>query len=180
MRQPFFTIGHGTRSIEAFVHLLQLAEVALVVDIRTVPRSRANPQYNADALPQSLAAFGIDYIHLVELGGLRARSKTVPASVNGFWENQSFHNYADYAMGAEFRAAFDRLVEMGRARRLAVMCAESVWWRCHRRIVADYLIARGEAVFHLMDPDKIEPATMTPEAVPQPAGRLAYPAPAPA
>jgi uncharacterized protein (DUF488 family) len=179
MRQPFFTIGHGTRSTEAFVHLLKLAEVALVVDIRTVPRSRANPQFNADTLPQSLAASGIDYVHMVELGGLRARSKTVPASVNGFWENQSFHNYADYAMGAEFRAPLDRLVEMGRARRLAVMCAESVWWRCHRRIVADYLIARGETVFHLMDHDRIEPATMTPEAMPQPDGRLAYPPPAP-
>ena len=178
MRQPFFTIGHGTRSIEAFVHLLKLAEVALVVDIRTVPRSRANPQYNRDVLPDSLAAFGIAYTHLVELGGLRSRSKTVPASTNGFWVNQSFHNYADYAMSAEFRAALDRLVEMGRAQRLAVMCAESVWWRCHRRIVADYLIARGEAVFHLMDHDRMEPASITPQAVPQADGSIAYPPPA--
>jgi uncharacterized protein (DUF488 family) len=174
MRQPFFTIGHGTRTIGEFVRLLQRAEVKLVVDIRTVPRSRANPQYNADILPQSLAAFGIGYMHMVELGGLRSRSKTVPASVNAFWENQSFHNYADYAMSAEFRAALDRLMELGRGQRLALMCAESVWWRCHRRIVADYLIARGDPVFHLMDHDRIEPATMTPEAVREADGTLAY------
>ncbi|PSJ62378.1 DUF488 family protein [Pseudaminobacter soli (ex Li et al. 2025)] len=175
MRQPFFTIGHGTRTIDEFVHLLQRAEIKLVADIRTVPRSRANPQYNADVLPQNLTPFGIGYMHLVELGGLRSRSKTVPAAVNGFWENQSFHNYADYAMSAEFRAALDRLVELGQAGRLALMCAESVWWRCHRRIVADYLIVRGETVFHLMDDDRIEPASMTPEAAPQADGTLAYP-----
>src|SRR6185312_4805385 len=125
-----------------------------------------------DVLPGSLAAVDIGYAHLVELGGLRARSKTVPAPVNGFWINQSFHNYADYAMGAEFRAGLDRLLVLGRAQRLAVMCAESVWWRCHRRIVADYLIARGEAVFHLMDHDRIEPASITPQAVPRADGSI--------
>ncbi|MDH6231066.1 uncharacterized protein (DUF488 family) [Mesorhizobium soli] len=175
MQQPFFTIGHGTRTIDEFVHLLQRAEVKLVVDIRTVPRSRANPQYNADVLPQNLAPFGIGYTHIVELGGLRSRSKTISATVNSFWENQSFHNYADYAMSADFGAALHRLVELGRAQRLALMCAESVWWRCHRRIVADYLIVRSETVFHLMDHDRIEPATMTPEAVRQADGTLAYP-----
>jgi len=178
MRQPFFTIGHGTRTIDEFVHLLRHADVRLVVDIRTVARSRANPQYNADALPESLAPFGIGYMHLSELGGLRGRSGTVPATVNGFWENRSFHNYADYAMSAEFRAGLNRLIALGRVERLALMCAESVWWRCHRRIVADYLMARGETVFHLMDHDRIEPATLTPQAVVQADGTLAYPGPA--
>ncbi|WP_019171967.1 DUF488 family protein [Pseudaminobacter salicylatoxidans] len=175
MRQPFFTIGHGTRTIDEFVHLLRHADVRLVADIRTVPRSRANPQYNGDVLPDSLAPFGIGYTHPVALGGLRGRSRTVPAQVNGFWENQSFHNYADYAMSDEFRAALESLIALGRTERLALMCAESVWWRCHRRIVADYLIARGETVFHLMDHDRIDPATLTPQAVVRADGALVYP-----
>lgn len=99
MTAPFFTIGHSTRSISDFVDLLRTTSVQLVVDVRTVPRSRTNPQYNRDALPENLAPFQIGYEYVAELGGLRGKSRTVPADLNGFWSNQSFHNYADYAVG---------------------------------------------------------------------------------
>ncbi len=165
MAQPFFTIGHSTRRLEEFTGLLVPNGVSLLVDVRTVPRSRTNPQYNADALPASLAASGIGYEHIASLGGLRGRRRDVPPGVNGYWENQSFHNYADYAMGAEFRAGLGRLIALGGERRCAIMCAESVWWRCHRRIITDYLLARGLDVFHIVSSDVPEPAKMTPDAV---------------
>ncbi len=165
MAQPFFTIGHSTRAIEEFTGLLVPNGVALLVDVRTVPRSRANPQYNFDVLPASLAKIGIGYEHIASLGGLRGRRRDVPSEVNGYWENRSFHNYADYALGEEFRAGLARLVALGSERRCAIMCAESVWWRCHRRIITDYLLARGFDVFHLVSSDVPEPAKMTPEAV---------------
>ncbi|MFA5701140.1 MAG: DUF488 domain-containing protein [Desulfuromonas sp.] len=175
MMLPFYTIGHSTRTIEAFVDLLRLAEVVLVVDIRSIPKSRTNPQYNQAVLPQHLAPHGIDYVHSAELGGLRGKSKKVAAEVNAFWENQSFHNYADYALTDMFHDGLAQLVALGRKRRCAIMCAEAVWWRCHRRIVADYLIARGETVFHLMGNNKIEPAHLTQGAQIQ-KNRVIYPA----
>jgi len=158
---PFFTIGHSTRSIAEFVEILQGAEVTLAVDIRTVPRSLTNPQYNKDSLPLSLEQYGIGYVHLAELGGLRGKVKTIPPEINGFWQNQSFHNYADQALTDAFHRALDKLVALGREQRLAMMCSEAVWWRCHRRLVADNLIARGETVFHLMGHGRIERATLT-------------------
>ena len=176
MALPFFTIGHSTRSIDEFVALLQSAEVGLVVDVRTIPRSRTNPQYNLDALPQSLAPFQIGYEHIAALGGLRGHKRDVPDALNGFWQNQSFHNYADYAMSETFRAGFARLRTLGRDRRCAIMCAEAVWWQCHRRIITDYLIAAGETVFHIMAGNRIEPAHMTEGAQPAPDGALVYPA----
>jgi len=176
MALPFFTIGHSTRSIDEFVALLQSAEVGLVVDVRTIPRSRTNPQYNLDVLPQSLSAFQIGYEHIAALGGLRGHKRDVPDGLNGFWQNQSFHNYADYAMSETFRAGFTRLRALGHARRCAIMCAEAVWWRCHRRIIADYLIAAGETVFHILAPNRIEPARMTEAAKPGQDGALVYPA----
>jgi uncharacterized protein (DUF488 family) len=175
MAEPFFTIGHSTRSLDELVALLAPNEVKLLVDVRTVPRSRTNPQYNADTFPAALRARGIDYQHVAALGGLRGRRKDIPPDVNGFWENASFHNYADYAMGEEFRAGLARLVDMGRERRCAIMCAESVWWRCHRRIIADYLLASGEEVFHIVSGDVPEPARITPGAQPGPDGALVYP-----
>jgi hypothetical protein len=111
---------------------------------------------------------------MVELGGLRGR-RPVPTPVNGFWQNESFHNYADYAMSGEFRAGLRKLRELGHARRCAVMCAEAVWWRCHRRIIADYLIAAGETVIHILAKGRTEPAHMTEAAVRFPNGALAYP-----
>lgn len=175
MSEPFFTIGHSTRSIAEFVDLLRCGQVKLVVDIRTVPRSRTNPQYNLDALPGALAPFQIGHARIAELGGLRKRSD-VPAEVNGYWQNRSFHNYADYAMSPEFRRGLDELLALGRERRLAVMCSEAVWWRCHRRFVADHLLVRGETVLHLMGKDRVEPAKLTPAAVPGEGGVITYPA----
>jgi uncharacterized protein (DUF488 family) len=176
MAYPFFTIGHSTRPITAFVELLRNAEVRLLADVRTVPRSRTNPQYNRDVLPAALSEFQIEYEHIAELGGLRGRRRDVPPAVNGFWQNQSFHNYADYAMSEEFRSGLTRLRELGHVKRCAVMCSEATWWRCHRRIIADYLIAAGETVFHILGPNRSAPAQMTPEAQVGPGGTLAYPA----
>ena len=173
---PVCTIGHSTRSIDEFVELLRAGEVELVVDIRSIPRSRTNPAYNFDALPETLAAYRIAYSRIAELGGLRAKSKTVPPEVNGFWLNRSFHNYADYALSGPFRDGLDALIALAAARRVAMMCSEAVWWRCHRRIVADYLLQRGRAVAHLMGRDRLEPATMTKAARASGEG-LVYPAP---
>ena len=179
MAHPFHTIGHGTRPLADFVALLQSAEVTLLVDVRTVPRSRTNPQYNRDVLPEQLAPFGIGYEHSAALGGLRGRFREVPHEVNAFWENESFHNYADYAMSVPFRDGLAHLRALGRDRRSAIMCAETVWWRCHRRIITDYLLAAGERVFHILAPGKIELATMNEAARPQGADVLTYPAPPP-
>jgi uncharacterized protein (DUF488 family) len=175
---PFFTIGHSNRSIEDFAGLLREAQVELLVDIRKIPMSRANPQFNTDALPGALAPFRISYEHIAALGGLRGKARALPAQVNGFWTNDSFHNYADYALSEQFRAGFEQLVGDGFKRRAAIMCSEAVWWRCHRRIVADYLIADGRTVFHIMGPDRIEPARLTDGAVVQPDLTVLYPAPA--
>jgi uncharacterized protein (DUF488 family) len=173
--QPFFTIGHSTLGLDAFVGLLRGADIALLADVRTVPRSRTNPQFNAETLPASLASFQIGYEHMAALGGLRGKSKTIPPAVNGFWENQSFHNFADYALTEPFRDGLAHLRREGHERRCAIMCAEAVWWRCHRRIVADHLIAAGETVFHIMGNGRREPATLTPGAVIQPDGTITYP-----
>jgi uncharacterized protein (DUF488 family) len=176
MAQSFYTIGHSNRSFGDFVDLLRSAEVTCVADVRTVPRSRANPQYNQDALPEALATFEIGYEHLASLGGLRGRARDVPADVNAFWQNEAFHNYADYAMSEGFRRGLRRLQELGHTQRCAVMCAEAVWWRCHRRIIADYLIAAGEEVFHIIGRGHIERAGQTSAARAGPHGSLVYPA----
>jgi uncharacterized protein (DUF488 family) len=176
MKNPFYTIGHSTRSIEEFVSLLQGPGVTFVVDVRTMPRSRTNPQYNHDVLAQSLAPFDIGYEHIAALGGLRSKAREVAPKVNAFWENQSFHNYADYAMGERFHAGFARLRELGDDHRCAIMCAETLWWRCHRRIITDYLLAAGEEVFHIMGPTKVEPARMTAAARKGRSEVLTYPA----
>jgi uncharacterized protein (DUF488 family) len=175
MAQPFHTIGHGTRPLADFVALLRGAEVTLLVDVRTVPRSRTNPQYNRDVLPEQLAPFGIGYEHSAALGGLRSRVREVPHEVNAFWENESFHNYADYAMSAPFRDGLSHLRALGRDRRPVIMCAETVWWRCHRRIITDYLLMAGEAVFHILGPGHVEPATMNQAAQTKGEGTLVYP-----
>jgi uncharacterized protein (DUF488 family) len=171
---PFFTIGHSTRSLDVFIEILDGSGIGLAADIRTVPRSRTNPQFNKDTLPEALAASNVSYEHLAALGGLRGKTRTVAPDVNGLWTNESFHNYADYALSAQFRAGLDRLIEHGREQRCAVMCSEAVWWRCHRRIVADHLIARGETVFHIMGKDRLDPARLTAGAVIQPNGAVTY------
>jgi uncharacterized protein (DUF488 family) len=172
---PFFTIGHSNHGLEEFIALLSVAEIGLVADIRRIPRSRANPQFNEDALPDALASRGIDYERVAALGGLRGKARSVAPDLNGFWTNQSFHNYADYALSPEFRAGLEHLIEQGRKRRCVVMCSEAVWWRCHRRIVADHLIARGETVFHIMGEGRLERARLTSGAVAEGDNPVLYP-----
>ncbi len=175
MDLAFFTIGHATRSLDEFVALLRASAVERVIDVRAIPRSRTNPQYNEDTLPASLAPFGIGCEHIAVLGGLRKKKPGAAPETNAYWENQSFHNYADYASSEEFRAGLARLRQAGALQRCAVMCAETVWWRCHRRIIADYLLAAGEEVWHILGVEKVECAKITPAAQPRPDGTLAYP-----
>lgn len=173
-KSPIFTIGHSTRSIPEFVDLLRAGGADLIVDVRTVPRSRHNPQYNEDLLANELAPYEIGYQRMRDLGGLRGRSQDVPASLNGFWNNQSFHNYADYALSDQFAVALDVLLEFSSRYRCAIMCAEAVWWRCHRRIIADYLLVKHRVVFHLMGRDQIVPAQLT-SAAKLKSGKIHYP-----
>ncbi len=175
MALPFFTIGHARHSLDEFVAILRASGVERVIDVRAIPRSRTNPQYNEDTLAASLSPFGFGYEHIAALGGLRKKTAGAEPETNAFWDNQSFHHYADYAASEEFRRGFERLREAGALQRCAVMCAETLWWRCHRRIIADYLLASGEEVFHIMGIDKVEPAKMTPAAKAAPDGSLAYP-----
>lgn len=174
-RLPYHTIGHSTLPIEAFVERLQAAGVTRVIDVRTIPRSRTNPQYNRDLLPDSLAAHGIGYQHMASLGGRRNLQRDVAPEVNGFWDNRSFHNYADYALQPAFRDGLAQLREIGQREPCTVMCSEAVWWRCHRRIIADHLLAAGETVRHIMA-DRIEDAKLTPGARVDAHGVVTYPA----
>lgn len=174
----FFTIGHSTRSLDEFVALLQEASVRRVVDVRSIPWSRKNPQYNHDQLPESLAGFQIGYAHIPALGGRRNRAHEVSDMVNGYWRVAGFHNYADYALTPEFSEGLAQLRKIGAQERCAYMCAEAVWWRCHRRIITDWLIAAGDEVCHILGPDHIDPASLTHAAVVDDNGRVTYP-PAP-
>jgi uncharacterized protein (DUF488 family) len=171
---PIFTVGHSTRSIAALAELLRRGPVELVVDVRTVRRSRHNPQYDEGVLAGELAAYQIAYAPMPALGGLRGRSPEVAPEVNAYWDNQSFHNYADYALSDEFAAALGDLLQISSARRCAIMCAEAVWWRCHRRIIADYLLMHDRAVCHLMGTDRVVAAQLTPAAKIR-GGRITYP-----
>jgi uncharacterized protein (DUF488 family) len=174
---PVFDVGHSTHALDVFVGLLQAHGVECVVDVRRLPGSRRHPHYDGEALSASLAPQGIGYVHLAALGGRRGRS--LPAGVpspNGFWQNASFRRYADYAMGEAFHAGLAQLLELASRRRCTLMCAEVLWWRCHRRIVADYLLAAGRTVCHILGDGRAEPATLTPAA--RRAGdHLIYPAP---
>ena len=154
----FFTIGHSTRSIDEFVQMLRCARVEAVVDVRAVPRSRTNPQFNKANLADSLEAAGIGYVHRPQLGGRRRARKD---STNIAWRNESFRGYADYMETESFREAIEDLLELAREDRTAVMCAEAVWWRCHRALISDYLKARGVMVTHILAADKSEPHPYT-------------------
>ncbi|HET6633160.1 MAG TPA: DUF488 domain-containing protein [Rhodanobacteraceae bacterium] len=172
--EPIFTIGHSNRTLEAFLALLHGEQVAAVVDVRSAPSSRKWPHFDGPALAAALNADGMDYRHAPDLGGHRPASH-LPPEVNGYWQHAGFHNYADYAMGEPFAAALQRLLTESSDRRSAVMCAEAVWWRCHRRIIADYLLARGRRVRHILSATQTVDATPTPAARPQADGRVAYP-----
>jgi len=169
-----FTIGHSTHPIDEFIRLLQQAEIATVVDVRSIPRSRTNPQFNTDALCASLAAVGIGYVHLRALGGRRRRPRGAPPSPNRLWRQEAFRNYADYALTESFREGLDELESLAKTQHSAIMCSEAVWWRCHRRIISDYLLADGVTVAHIMGPGKVDPATLTPGARKLPGGQVIY------
>ncbi len=141
------TIGHSTRAIGEFTELLRAHAVTLLVDVRTVPRSRHNPQFNSDALPGSLAAAGIRYRHMPGLGGLRHARRDSP---NRGWQNASFRGFADYMLTEEFAVNLRELMVLAGNERVAVMCAEAVPWRCHRSLIADALLVRGWSVAHIM------------------------------
>ncbi len=157
-RMTIWTVGHSTRPIEELVGLLREHDITQLVDIRTVPGSRRNPQYSQNALESSLPERGVRYVYLKELGGLR---KGVPESVNGAWRNASFRGYADYMQTPEFGAAVDDLVDLAGERRTAIMCAEAVPWRCHRSLVADALVVRGVQVVDIMGPARTSEHTLT-------------------
>jgi uncharacterized protein (DUF488 family) len=163
-RLPIFTVGHSTRSIAEFVELLRHGPVHKVIDVRTVPKSRRNPQYNENTIGDELARFQIGYRRIADLGGLRSKSQDIPPEINAYWDNQSFHNYADYALSRTFRSALAELMEESSERTCAIMCAEAVWWRCHRRIISDYLLVQGRSVFHLMGSSRVEAARLNPAA----------------
>jgi uncharacterized protein (DUF488 family) len=175
MPRPFFTIGHSTRSFDDFVALLTAHDIKLVVDVRAVPKSRSNPQYNSKEFSEALSEFKVGYQHIAALGGLRGRMRSLPQEANAFWRNQSFHNYADYATSNDFRSGLKMLRERGYATTCVIMCSEAVWWRCHRRIIADYLIASGETVFHILGPKATNRAHLTDGAHIQQDGNLLYP-----
>ena len=153
-----FTVGHSTLPLERFIGLLQAYGVERLADIRTIPRSRRNPQFNADTLPAALAKEGIEYQAMPELGGLRHARKDSP---NGGWRNDSFRGYADYMQTPAFTEAVEVLVSLGREKRMAIMCAEAVPWRCHRSLVADALLVRGVPVIEILSETDWRPHKLT-------------------
>jgi uncharacterized protein (DUF488 family) len=155
------TIGHSTRTLEDFIGLLNAHGVNCVVDVRTVPRSRHNPQFNKDSLPDSLKRAGLIYVHLPELGGLRHAR---PDSVNIGWRNASFRGYADYMQTPEFERGLQELIGLAKRERVALMCAEAVPWRCHRSLIADALLVRGIRVEDILSATRHQIHTLTPFA----------------
>lgn len=156
-----FTVGHSTRSLEAFIALLRAYGVARVADIRSVPRSRRNPQFNAETLGPALAAAGVAFEPLKALGGLRHAHRDSP---NQGWRNESFRGYADYMQTEAFAEGLDHLIETSRRQRVAIMCAEAVPWRCHRSLVADALLVRGVPAIEILSETSWRPHKLTPFA----------------
>lgn len=171
-----WTIGHGARSLEEFIDMLRVAGVQEVVDVRKMPRSRHNPQFNGDTLPAALAVVGIAYRHEEALGGLR---RGRPDSPNMAWRNASFRAYADYMQTAPFEDALTTLEVQARRRRTALLCAETLPWRCHRFLIADVLTAQGFTVEHLLMPGHNQIHRVSPWARRRPDGGIWYPAPDP-
>ena len=168
--QRIWTIGHSTLSIDQFIAGLAAFEIRLLVDVRSFPGSRRYPHFNRENLQTSLTAAGVDYLHMPELGG---RRKTRPDSQNVAWRNESFRGYADYMETAAFREGIERLLDLARERRTAIMCAEAVWWRCHCSLIADYLKAAGVNVTHILGENKSDehPYTSAAQIV---NGKLSY------
>ncbi len=167
-----FTIGHSTRTLADFLHLLQAHQVTRLVDVRTIPRSRRNPQFNKESLPADLRSAGLSYQHMPGLGGLR---HALPDSLNKAWRNLSFRGYADYMQTADFRKNLLGLISLAQKERVALMCAEAVPWRCHRSMIADALVVRGLDVEHIMSATRCQKHTLRPFALVT-RKRVTYPA----
>lgn len=166
-----FTVGHSTRAIEEFIDLLQENGITQLIDVRTVPKSRHNPQFNREELPKSLAQANIGYAHLPELGGLRHPRAD---SVNSGWRNLSFRGYADYMQTQEFERGLEKLIGLSVNESVAIMCAEAVPWRCHRSLIADALLARGLTAIEIMSKGHAQPHKLTAFAHVE-GGRVTYP-----
>jgi len=172
MVSRIWTIGHSTRAIEPFISMLNENEIKLIADVRMFPGSKRYPQFGREALKESLGKARISYEHFPELGG---RRKARPDSKNNAWRNEAFRGYADYMETQDFQRGIDRLLDLAEKNGpTAIMCAEAVWWRCHRRIITDYLLTDGIQVAHIMGPGEIDPATLTPGAKQRSDGKLVY------
>ena len=168
-----WTIGHSTHTLDVFIELLAAHEIALLVDVRTVPRSRRQPHFGTEALTLELPDRGVAYRRSPALGGWR---RTGPGSPNGGWRNASFRGYADHAMSGEFAEALAELRDLVARQRTAVMCAEALWWRCHRRLIADRLVVMGDTVCHIGSDGRASAHRLTEFAVVDAAGGVTYPA----
>lgn len=156
----FYTIGHSNRPIKEFIDLLKEKDIKLLVDVRSLPGSSKYPQYNKENLSESLKEFNIDYIHLSKLGGLRKSNKNIDANINSYWKNKSFRNYANYAINdKDFKEGIQELIKLN-DKLCAIMCAEAVWWKCHRRIITDYLLSLNKEVYHIINTKNISKAIM--------------------
>ena len=165
------TVGHSTRTLDELTHLVRAHGVEMIADVRKIPRSRRHPHFDAATLPRTLGDAELGYVHLPALGGLRRERRD---SINRAWRNPSFRAYADHMQTGEFAAALDRLLELGRARRVAIMCAEAYWMHCHRSLIADALVARGEPVLHIAAVDRAEPHRIR-DFARVAAGKVSYP-----
>lgn len=166
-----YTIGHSTRTIEQFIALLRAHDIQMVVDVRTIPRSRHNPQFGQDMLSPALKEAGIEYTHLAKLGGLR---HAAPDSINTGWQNSSFRGYADYMATDAFEEGLEELKSMAKKKRVAILCAEAVPWRCHRSLIADTLTTQGWQVLHIQSAKTARPHELTPFLKVE-NGKLTYP-----
>lgn len=155
------TIGHSTKSIEVFIHILQTYEIEMVIDVRTIAASRHNPQYNKDELDKRLSSEGIGYIHCKELGGLR---HTTQNSINTAWRNISFRGYADYMQTTQFKESIEQLIKIAEEKYTVIMCAEAVPWRCHRSLIGDALLIRNVLVIDIISEKSSKPHILTPFA----------------
>lgn len=171
----FYTIGHSNREPQVVVTMLKDAGVTMLADVRAFPRSRSNPAFNVDSFPSLLKKEGIAYRHFDRLGGRRKKQPDIDDGLNAFWRVQSFHNYADYALGDVFQSALRELEDIGAENPVTLMCSEAVWWRCHRRLITDYLLVRRHRVIHLMAPGRNQDAALSKGAVIQPDGNIVYP-----
>ncbi len=171
--QKIWTIGHSTHALDAFLGLLRAHKIETVADVRLMPGSKRYPHFNREALSVSLQQNGMEYLHFPELGG---RRKPRPDSPNTAWRNESFRGYADHMESAEFQQGMARLDSLAAGERVAVMCAEAVWWQCHRALIADWLKVRGVEVLHILSENKVEPHPYT-SAARVIDGQLSYRAP---